>query len=205
MSRAGFTLAELVVVTLLVSVLAMASAYAYRGHVEGSRADAARQLALLVAHGNRMATMDNLSKSTTAAAGYFPLHGQDGLMTTPKAPCGPPWDGTSLARCRYVGLTDWDRQPYLFRACRGDRSGGGCCRECPAGTLACARRKMNGRHCTPEPPEQAERDMEGAARSRMGDLMAGGVTLSGGTGRPYCEWRYCVDSSDKVTPLFGAP
>jgi prepilin-type N-terminal cleavage/methylation domain-containing protein len=204
-SRGGFTLTELVVVTVLVSILGMAAAYAYRGHVEGSRADAARQLALVVAHGNRMAAMDNLSRSTTSAAGFFPLHGQDGLLKTPRAPCGPPWDGASLARCRQVGLTDWDRQPYLFRACSGDRGGGGCCQTCPPGTIACARRKMNGPNCTGEPAAEAARDMEGAAPAGKSELMGGDLGLAGGTGLPFCEWRYCVDSSDRVTPLYGAP
>lgn len=205
MRREGFTLTELVVVTALVSVLGMLAAHAYRGHVENSRADAARQLALVVGHANRMAAMDNLSKSTVSASGFFPLPGQDGLLRTPRAPCGPPWDGASLARCRYTGLTDWDRQPYFFRACRGDRGGGGCCRECPAGTVACARRKMNGKHCTAEPADEGSRDMTGASPTEKTDYMGGGVQLAGGAGQPYCEWRYCVDSSDKITALHGAP
>jgi prepilin-type N-terminal cleavage/methylation domain-containing protein len=92
-SRKGFTLTELVVTTALVSVLGALSVYVYRGHVENSRADAARGLALVVAHANRMAAMDNVSRSTTSAGAYFPLRGQDGLLKTPRAPCGPPWDG----------------------------------------------------------------------------------------------------------------
>lgn len=207
MSRRGFTLTEVLVTTVLVLVLGALTAKGYRGQVEASRAEAARSLVLMAAHGHRMAAMDDVSKSTGTASPYLPKPGHDGLLTTPRGDrkCGPPWDGAALGRCRYLGLTDWDRQAYLFRACRPDGGGGGCCRTCPKGTLACARRKMDGRGCTPEPAEEGLRDMSGAEPTGTSELLAGGVTLHGGTGRPFCEWRYCVDASERVTALNGAP
>lgn len=207
MSRRGFTLTEILVTTVLVLLLGAVASKGYRSQMEAGRADAARSLVLLAAHGNRMAAMDNVSKSTGAAGPFLPAPGHDGLLRTPRdgRECGPPWDGAALGRCRYVGLTDWDVQPYLFRACRPDGGGGGCCRTCPKGTVACARRKMDGRGCTPEPADEGARDMSGAEPSGRSELMAGGVALRGGTGRPFCEWRYCVDASERVTALFGAP
>lgn len=206
MSRRGFTLTEVLVTTVLVLVLGAVAAKGYRSQMEAGRADAARSLVLLAAHGNRMAAMDDVSKSTGTASPFLPAPGHDGLLRTPRGrECGPPWDGAALGRCRYVGLTDWDRQPYLFRACRPDGGGGGCCTTCPKGTVACARRKMNGSGCTAEPPDAGARDMTGAGPSQTTGFMAGGVTLHGGTGRPYCEWRYCVDASERVAALYGAP
>lgn len=207
MSRRGFTLTEVLVTTVLVLVLGALAAKGYRSQLEAGRADAARSLALLAAHGNRMAAMDNVSKSTGAASRFLPAPGHDGLLRTPRGEtCGPPWDGAALGRCRYVGTTDWDRQPWLFRACRSDGGGGGCCSTCPKGTVACARRKMaEGAGCSPEPAEEGPRGMDGAAPSEAGSLQGGGIGLHGGTGRPFCEWRYCVDASERVVALFGAP
>jgi hypothetical protein len=202
----GFTLTEILVTTVLVMLLGALAAKGYRSQMEAGRADAARSLVLLAAHGNRMAAMDNVSKSTGTASPFLPAPGHDGLLRTPRGrECGPPWDGAALGRCRYTGATDWDIQAYLFRVCRPDGGGGGCCRDCPKGTVACARRKMDGRGCTAEPPDEGRRDKDGAEPSEAGHLMAGGATLRGGTGRPYCEWRYCVDASERIVGLFGAP
>lgn len=207
MSRRGFTLTEILVTTVLVLLLGALASKGYRSQMEAGRADAARSLVLLAAHGNRMAAMDNVSKSTGPAGPFLPAPGSDGLLRTARGErCGPPWDGAALGRCNYLGTTDWDRQPWLFRACRPDGGGGGCCGSCPKGTVACARRKMSyGSGCSPEPEERDGRDMTGAAPSEVGGLQGGRLTMQGGTGRPYCEWRYCVDGSERVAALYGAP
>lgn len=206
MSRRGFTLTELLVLTVLALVLGGVTAKGYRSQIEASRADAARALLLLAAHGNRMAAMDNLAKAKGKAERFLPAPGNDGQLRTPRGgKCGPPWDGAALGRCRYVGSTDWDTQSWLFRACRPDGGGGGCCAVCPKGSIACARRKMDGSGCSPEPPEQGGRDMTGAGPSEQGGLQGGGLTMRGGTGKPYCEWRYCIDASERVAALYGAP
>ncbi len=199
MGRRGATLIEIVATVLVIITLAGFASVRFLRQIEVSRADAARTLVLLAAHGNRMQAMDNLVKSTGTAT-YLPLRGEDGLLRTPDKPCGPPWDGGALARCRYLGATDWDKQAYLFRACR-DGEGGGCCAACPAGTVACARRKPAGRGCSKE----ASGDGAGGTGGTLKDVAAAGGGMKGGALAPYCEWRYCVDASDRVTPLFGAP
>ncbi|MDX6769116.1 MAG: type II secretion system protein [Elusimicrobiota bacterium] len=199
--RRGATLVEVLATVLLILALAGMAAYGFIRHLEVSRADAARSLVMLAAHANRMQAMDNLVKSTGTAS-YLPRPGLDGLLRTADGPCGPPWDGGALARCRYLGATDWDSQAYLYRACRRGE-GGGCCASCGADAVACARRKPAGRDCTAE--TAASPVAREAGKSAETEVSRRGGGVRGGAGRPYCEWRYCVDASDRVTALFGAP
>jgi len=115
-NREGFTLAELVVVVLILGILAsMAVPYYYKS-IETSRAGDSIALGHLVGNANRMYSLDN--------PGVY-LSGQLSNSCSSQT-CGAASGACKLVACGYVAAQDWTNSSYDIFACNGG-AGGACC------------------------------------------------------------------------------
>lgn len=135
--RNGFTLIELVVVVLIISILASIAVPSYLKTVEVGKADAAVATMSAVAHSNRMFALDHAS---TYVTGSFPANGSCGSTLCPAS--GPYGDACYLVACKYMADEDWGAKPYQIAAA-GNPTATASCSIAGGGTnvVACAKRK----------------------------------------------------------------
>ncbi|MDD2805392.1 MAG: type II secretion system protein [Elusimicrobiales bacterium] len=122
MKKKGFTLIELIVVTLIMGILAALSVPYYHKTVETSKATDSVALGHLLANAHQMFQMDHPGVS---------LSGQVTNVCNSGA-CDPTDTGAcTIARCGYVAKQDWDMSSYNFFLGNGT---------CGSGNVACVRR-----------------------------------------------------------------
>ena len=121
----GFTLAEVLVVVIILGVLASVALPRYARTVETSKADEAQAVVKMIGTTNRMYRLDNNALAngqlTGACAGAAPNPCSNGT-------------GCALVFCRYLASQDWANKPYTYFA------GQGTCPNTGGTIVACARR-----------------------------------------------------------------
>lgn len=131
--RAGFTLAELIVVIFVLGILAWIGIPQYNKSVESSRADEAVSLVQMIATTNRMYALDNNNVFTSGQL-------TDSCLS---APCTAPGnDPCNLIACNYLAKQTFSNKSYDLFAVDGSLLAG-CTLTGAGGTnyAACGKRK----------------------------------------------------------------
>ncbi|HNT97441.1 MAG TPA: type II secretion system protein [Elusimicrobiales bacterium] len=133
-SRKGFTLIELMVVIIILSIMTSIGVPYYIKTVESSKALDAVAMSNMISSATRMIIADN--PSLTYNGGLLTSAGscQTGACST-----GGTRDACDLVRCRYLAAQNWDNLPYIYRSCNPVSGAGGS--GCSAGLTASARRR----------------------------------------------------------------
>lgn len=125
----GFTLIELMVVVVIIGILALFGYPQFVRTIETSKAEDAVATLQMVATTNRMYALDNGGVRT---AGPLTDTCNSGACDAAAHP------SCDLVRCNYLAAQSWTTKNYLFF------TGNGAAGDCPANTVACARRKVCG-------------------------------------------------------------
>jgi len=134
MNKKGFTLIEILVVVVVVSVLAAISLTQMAKIVENSKLTDAITLINAVANAQKMARLE-YPNTVTAQFGK--------LQTIKSGTCAA--TSTSLStiadymNCKYLTQHDWSNLSYTYYICNGSGGGGGCCGD-TGSPVACATR-----------------------------------------------------------------
>lgn len=118
--RQGFTIVELIVVTLIIGILATFAVPAYLKATESTRADDAIATVRNIADANRMYAVEHFGRYAEGSLTNTCNDGGD---------CGPltdPASGCLLLRCRYLANKNWDSSPFAFAAANGKVAVGTC-------------------------------------------------------------------------------
>jgi prepilin-type N-terminal cleavage/methylation domain-containing protein len=128
----GFTLIELVVVTLIMGILTSMAVPYYFKTVETSKATDSVALGHMIANSNRMYRLDNPTNL---------ISGQITNSCNSQTNCAAASGACKLLACGYVAQQDWQNSSYDFYVCNGG-AGGTCCSS--SGTeigVSCTKRK----------------------------------------------------------------
>lgn len=131
--RKGFTLMELVVVTMIIGIIAGLGVPQYFRAVESSKATDSIGIAHNISAANRMYNIDY----PNAALSY--LSGKITDSCNGAACTNPPSTACDLVACNYLAKQSWDSSAYDFYACNATSGAGGGC--CAAGYTSCSTRK----------------------------------------------------------------
>ena len=118
----GFTLIELVVVVMILSILVGIGIPQYQRVVENSRADDATAMVNMVAQANKMYDLNNPGSWGTSGNAVD--------------------NNNPLVVANYLGQQNWGSQCYSYYVCNPSNGGGGGC--CGGGLTGCATRASSG-------------------------------------------------------------
>ncbi len=117
-SRKGFTLIELMVVIIILSILTSIGVPYYIKTVESSKALDAVAMSNMISSATRMLMADN--PSLTYNGGQLTNSCNGAACST-----GPTRNSCDLVACRYLAAQNWDKLPYIYRSCNPVSGAGG--------------------------------------------------------------------------------